>query len=107
IKPSSNNYLRFTSHPILIKAAQEPVQQFGAVTGTVRTIAGTFTMHQEHKKKLEAFKKTEAEPEFQPGITTNQAVLSSILSKEDIVISDELKHGSISDGIRLTKADKK
>ncbi|MFC9276775.1 glycine C-acetyltransferase [Bacillus spizizenii] len=107
IQLSSNNYLGFTSHPRLIKAAQEAVQQFGAGTGSVRTIAGTFTMHQELEKKLAAFKKTEAALVFQSGFTTNQGVLSSILSKEDIVISDELNHASIIDGIRLTKADKK
>ncbi|MCY7951233.1 glycine C-acetyltransferase [Bacillus inaquosorum] len=107
IQLSSNNYLGFTSHPRLIKAAQEAVQQFGAGTGSVRTIAGTLTMHQELEQKLAAFKKTEAALVFQSGFTTNQGVLSSILSKEDIVISDELNHASIIDGIRLTKADKK
>ncbi|SPT99003.1 2-amino-3-ketobutyrate CoA ligase [Bacillus tequilensis] len=107
IQLSSNNYLGFTSHPRLIKAAEEAVQQFGAGTGSVRTIAGTFTMHQELEKKLAAFKKTEAALVFQSGFTTNQGVLSSILTKEDIVISDELNHASIIDGIRLTKADKK
>ena len=107
IQLSSNNYLGFTSHPRLINAAQEAAQQFGAGTGSVRTIAGTFTMHQELEKKLAAFKKTEAALVFQSGFTTNQGVLSSILSKEDIVISDELNHASIIDGIRLTKADKK
>ncbi|MBU8612846.1 MULTISPECIES: glycine C-acetyltransferase [Bacillus] len=107
IQLSSNNYLGFTSHLRLINAAQEAVQQYGAGTGSVRTIAGTFTMHQELEKKLAAFKKTEAALVFQSGFTTNQGVLSSILSKEDIVISDELNHASIIDGIRLTKADKK
>ncbi|AKI92148.1 glycine C-acetyltransferase [Bacillus subtilis] len=107
IQLSSNNYLGFTSHPRLINAAQEAVQQYGAGTGSVRTIAGTFTIHQELEKKLAAFKKTEAALVFQSGFTTNQGVLSSILSKEDIVISDELNHASIIDGIRLTKADKK
>lgn len=57
IQLSSNNYLGFTSHPRLINAAQEAVQQYGAGTGSVRTIAGTFTMHQEFEKKLAAFKK--------------------------------------------------
>ncbi|PJY98587.1 8-amino-7-oxononanoate synthase [Bacillus vallismortis] len=107
IQLSSNNYLGFTLHPRLIKAAQEAVQQFGAGTGSVRTIAGTFTMHQELERKLAAFKKTEAALVFQSGFTTNQGVLSSILSKDDIVISDQLNHASIIDGIRLTKADKK
>ncbi|KYD05188.1 glycine C-acetyltransferase [Bacillus atrophaeus] len=107
IQLSSNNYLGLTSHPRLVKAAQAAAEQFGAGTGSVRTIAGTFTMHQELEKILAAFKKTEAALVFQSGFTTNQGVLSSILTKEDIVISDELNHASIIDGIRLTKADKK
>lgn len=57
IQLSSNNYLGFTSHPRLIKAAQEAVQQFGAGTGSVRTIAGTFTMHQELEKSWQPLKK--------------------------------------------------
>lgn len=56
IQLSSNNYLGFTSHPRLIKAAQEAVQQFGAGTGSVRTIAGTLTMHQELEQKLAPLK---------------------------------------------------
>lgn len=81
IQLSSNNYLGFTSHPRLIKAAQEAVQQFGAGTGSVRTIAGTLTMHQELEQKLATFKK-QAALVFQSGFTTNQGVLSSILSKK-------------------------
>ncbi|KXZ15027.1 8-amino-7-oxononanoate synthase [Bacillus nakamurai] len=107
IQLSSNNYLGLTSHPRLVEAAKRAADEFGAGTGSVRTIAGTFTMHNELEKKLAAFKKTEAALVFQSGFTTNQGVLSSILTKEDIVISDELNHASIIDGIRLTKADKK
>ncbi|OWP57712.1 glycine C-acetyltransferase [Bacillus velezensis] len=107
IQLSSNNYLGLTSHPRLVEAAKRAAEEFGAGTGSVRTIAGTFTMHNELEKKLANFKKTEAALVFQSGFTTNQGVLSSILTKEDIVISDELNHASIIDGIRLTKADKK
>ncbi|WP_458420108.1 glycine C-acetyltransferase [Bacillus pumilus] len=107
IQLSSNNYLGLTSHPRLMKAAKEAIDEFGAGTGSVRTIAGTMTMHERLEKKLAAFKKTEAALVFQSGFTTNQGVLSSILTKDDIVISDELNHASIIDGIRLTKADKK
>lgn len=107
IQLSSNNYLGLTSHPRLVEAAKRAAEEFGAGTGSVRTIAGTFTMHNELEKKLANFKKTESALVFQSGFTTNQGVLSSILTKEDIVISDELNHASIIDGIRLTKADKK
>ncbi|MCI4126163.1 glycine C-acetyltransferase [Bacillus haynesii] len=107
IQLSSNNYLGLTSHPRLQKAAEEAVKQYGAGTGSVRTIAGTFTMHDELEKKLASFKNTEAALVFQSGFTANQGILSSILTKDDIVISDELNHASIIDGIRLTKAGKK
>ncbi|MGD6832798.1 glycine C-acetyltransferase [Sutcliffiella halmapala] len=107
IQLSSNNYLGLTSHPRLRKAALEAVEKYGAGTGSVRTIAGTFTMHEELEEKLAKFKHTEAALVFQSGFTTNQGVLSAILSPEDVVISDALNHASIIDGIRLTKSARK
>ena len=107
IQLSSNNYLGLTDHPKLKKAAIEAVEQYGAGTGAVRTIAGTFTMHNQLEEKLADFKHTEAALVFQSGFTTNQGVLSAILSDQDVVISDELNHASIIDGIRLTKAARK
>lgn len=107
IQLSSNNYLGLTSHPRLRKAAIEAVETYGAGTGSVRTIAGTLTMHQDLEQKLATFKHTEAALVFQSGFTTNQGVLSSILTNDDVVISDSLNHASIIDGIRLTKAARK
>ncbi|MFJ5622029.1 glycine C-acetyltransferase [Peribacillus loiseleuriae] len=107
IQLSSNDYLGLTNHPRLKKAALAAIEQFGAGTGSVRTIAGTFTMHNRLEEKLAKFKHTEAALVFQSGFTTNQGVLSAILTDEDVVISDELNHASIIDGIRLTKATRK
>lgn len=107
IQLSSNNYLGLTTHPRLVEASIKAAEKFGAGTGSVRTIAGTFTMHEELETKLAEFKHTEAALVFQSGFTTNQGVLSSILTKEDVVISDSLNHASIIDGIRLTKAARK
>ncbi|UCZ51648.1 glycine C-acetyltransferase [Bacillus shivajii] len=107
IQLSSNNYLGLTTHPRMKEAALKAVEEYGAGTGSVRTIAGTFTMHEEFEKKLAEFKHTEATLVLQSGFTANQAILSSILTKEDVVISDELNHASIIDGIRLTKAARK
>ncbi|MBS2969067.1 glycine C-acetyltransferase [Metabacillus sp. KIGAM252] len=107
IQLSSNNYLGLTSHPRLRKAAIEATEKYGAGTGSVRTIAGTFSMHEELERNLAKFKHTEASLVFQSGFTTNQGVLSSILTSEDVVISDALNHASIIDGIRLTKAARK
>ncbi|QAS50927.1 glycine C-acetyltransferase [Halobacillus litoralis] len=107
IQLSSNNYLGLTSHPRMKEAADRANEQYGVGTGSVRTIAGTLKMHEDFEEKLAKFKHTEAALVFQSGFTTNQGVLSSILGKEDVVISDELNHASIIDGIRLTKADRK
>ncbi|MCF6137188.1 glycine C-acetyltransferase [Pseudalkalibacillus berkeleyi] len=107
IQLSSNNYLGLTDHPRMKQAALNAVEKYGVGTGSVRTIAGTLSMHEEFERKLAEFKHTEASLVFQSGFTTNQGVLSSILGKEDVVISDELNHASIIDGIRLTKAARK
>ncbi len=107
IQLSSNNYLGLTDHPKMKQAALNAVEKYGVGTGSVRTIAGTLSMHEEFERKLAEFKHTEASLVFQSGFTTNQGVLSSILTKEDVVISDELNHASIIDGIRLTKAARK
>ncbi|MFD1426203.1 glycine C-acetyltransferase [Kroppenstedtia sanguinis] len=107
IQLSSNNYLGLTTHPRLKRAALEAVEKYGAGTGSVRTIAGTFSMHEEFEAKLAQFKHTEAALVFQSGFTANVGVLSSILSEQDVVISDALNHASIIDGIRLTKASRR
>ncbi|MFD2925599.1 glycine C-acetyltransferase [Halobacillus naozhouensis] len=107
IQLSSNNYLGLTSHPRMKKAADEANETYGVGTGSVRTIAGTLQMHEDFEEKLAKFKHTEAALVFQSGFTTNQGVLSSILTDQDVVISDELNHASIIDGIRLTKASRK
>ncbi|MDF2607622.1 MAG: 8-amino-7-oxononanoate synthase [Bacillales bacterium] len=107
VQLSSNNYLGFTSHNRLINATIEATNIYGAGTGSVRTIAGTLKIHSDLEKQLAEFKKTEDALVFQSGFTTNQGVLSAILTDKDVVVSDELNHASIIDGIRLTKAAKK
>ena len=72
--------------------------------GAVRTIAGTMSIHMELERRLAAFKKTEAVVVFQSGFTANAGTVSSILTKDDVIISDELNHASIIDGCRLSKA---
>ncbi|MFC0188817.1 glycine C-acetyltransferase [Fictibacillus aquaticus] len=104
IQLSSNNYLGLTNHPKMKQAALESVEKYGVGTGSVRTIAGTLSMHEEFEQKLAKFKHTEACLVFQSGFSTNQGILSAILTDKDVVISDELNHASIIDGIRLTKA---
>lgn len=106
INLSSNNYLGLTGHPALREAAIKAVRDWGVGTGAVRTIIGTMTIHEDLERKLAAFKHTEAALVFQSGFTANAGVLGPILGEGDLVISDELNHASIIDGVRLTKADR-
>jgi glycine C-acetyltransferase len=101
---SSNNYLGLTTHPRLREAALQAVRDYGAGSGSVRTIAGTMAVHMELEQRLATFKNVEAVVVFQSGFTANAGTVSAILSKEDVVVSDELNHASIIDGCRLSRA---
>jgi glycine C-acetyltransferase len=107
LQMSSNNYLGLTNHPKLKEAAIAAIEKYGVGSGSVRTITGTLDIHDELERELAKFKGTEAALVFQSGFTTNQGALASILGPDDVVISDELNHASIIDGIRLTKASRK
>jgi glycine C-acetyltransferase len=102
---SSNNYLGLTTHPKLRARAIEAIERYGVGSGSVRTIAGTMAIHMELERKLAEFKKTEAVVVFQSGFTANAGTVSSILTKDDVVVSDALNHASIIDGCRLSRAD--
>src|SRR5229473_7078306 len=101
---SSNNYLGLTTHPKLRAAALEATRKFGVGSGSVRTIAGTMEIHMELERRLAEFKKTEAVVVFQSGFAANAGTVAAVLTKEDVVVSDELNHASIIDGCRLSRA---
>src|SRR5688500_5291528 len=101
---SSNNYLGLTTHPLLRERALEALNTLGVGTGSVRTIAGTMEIHMELERRLAVFKKTEAAVVFQSGFTANAGTVSSILGRDDAIVSDELNHASIIDGARLSRA---
>ncbi len=101
---SSNNYLGLTTHPRLREAALEATRTLGVGSGSVRTIAGTMAVHMELERRLADFKRTEAAVVFQSGFTANAGTVSSVLGKDDFIISDELNHASIIDGARLSRA---
>src|SRR5467141_4439296 len=103
---SSNNYLGLTTHPRLTAAMIEATEKWGAGSGAVRTIAGTMTVHEDLERRLASFKHTEASLVFQSGFTANLGVLQSLVKETDVIISDELNHASIIDGIRLSKAER-
>lgn len=102
----SNNYLNLSNHPRLIKKACESAEKYGAGSGSVRAIAGTMELHMEVEKRLAKFKGTESSLIYQTGFAANAGLIPQLVGKGDIIISDELNHGSIIDGVRLTKADR-
>jgi glycine C-acetyltransferase len=104
INLSSNNYLGLTTHPKLREAALDAVKRLGVGSGSVRTIAGTMELHMELERRIAVFKKTEAAVVFQSGFAANAGTVSSVLGKEDLILSDELNHASIIDGARLSRA---
>jgi len=106
ISLSSNNYLGLATHPRLVEAALRAVRELGVGSGAVRTIAGTMELHEELERRLAAFKHTEAVLTFQSGFTANSGVIPTITTEKDLIVSDELNHASIIDGVRLSKASR-
>jgi glycine C-acetyltransferase len=104
INLASNNYLGLANHPKLKEAAIEAVRKYGAGSGAVRTITGTMDLHMKLERRIAAFKHSEACVVFQSGFTANAGTVSSILTPDDHIISDELNHASIIDGCRLSRA---
>jgi len=106
ISLSSNNYLGLATHPHLVEAAINAVRDLGVGSGAVRTIAGTMELHQELERRLAEFKHTEAVLTFQSGFAANSGVIPTITTENDLIVSDELNHASIIDGVRLSKASR-
>ncbi len=102
----SNNYLNLSNHPRLIKGAIDAAKKYGAGSGSVRAIAGTMKIHIDVEKKLAKFKHTEAALLYQTGFAANAGLIPQLAGEGDVIISDELNHGSIIDGVRLSKADR-
>lgn len=104
---SANNYLNLTSHPKVIEAMIEATRKYGAGSGSVRAIAGTMDIHLEAEQKVAEFKGVEASLIYSAGYTANVGLIPTLVQgKQDVIISDELNHGSIIDGVRLTKAQR-
>ncbi len=102
----SNNYLGLANHEALKKAAIAAIEKYGAGSGSVRPIAGTMDLHIELEELIAKFKHSEDCLYYNSGFTANSGAIPALLRKGDAVISDELNHGSIIDGVRLTKADR-
>src|SRR5256712_10437060 len=103
----SNNYLGLANHPKLKQAAIAATRKYGAGSGSVRVIAGTLDLHVKLEKELAYYRGTESSITFQSGYATNLGTIMCLVDERDLIISDELNHGSIIDGCRLTKAERR
>ena len=100
----ANNYLGLANHPTVIAAASKALQEWGFGMASVRFICGTQTQHAELEGKLSAFLGTEATILYSSCFDANGGVFEVLFGGEDVIISDELNHASLIDGIRLCKA---
>lgn len=102
----SNNYLSLSNHPKLKRAAIQAAREYGAGSGSVRPIAGTMDLHEELERRIARFKNREAALFYMSGFATNAGLIPQLVGEGDAIITDELNHGSIIDGCRLTKAQR-
>ena len=102
----ANNYLGLADHPEVIEAAREALDRWGFGLASVRFICGTQEIHQELEAALTRFHGTEATLLYSSCFDANGGLFETLLGAEDAVISDELNHASIIDGIRLCKAQR-
>ncbi|MFW9984886.1 MAG: aminotransferase class I/II-fold pyridoxal phosphate-dependent enzyme [Candidatus Odinarchaeota archaeon] len=102
----SNNYLGLSNHPKLKQAAIDAIKTHGVGSGSVRPIAGNMDLHEELERRLAQFKGAEASLVYQTGFAANAGLIPQLVGKGDLIISDELNHGSIIDGVRLTRAER-
>ena len=104
---SANNYLNLTTHPKVVRAMVDATTTYGAGSGSVRAIAGTMDLHLEAERTVADFKGVEAALIYSAGYTANVGLIPTLVQgPQDVIISDELNHGSIIDGVRLTKAQR-
>jgi len=101
---SSNNYLGLCDAPEVVAGGREALERFGAGTGSVRFICGTFTIHRDLERALASFVGTEAALTYVSCWTANEGLMPTVLDERDVIVSDALNHASLIDAIRLTKA---
>ncbi len=102
----SNNYLSLSNHPKIKEAAIDAIRTHGAGSGSVRPIAGNMDLHVELERRLARFKEADASLVYQTGFAANAGLIPQLADAGDLIVSDELNHGSIIDGVRLSKAER-
>ena len=101
---SSNNYLGLCDEPSVVKAGIEGLERFGAGTGSVRFICGTFTIHRDLENAIAKLVGTEASLSYVSAWNANEGFTATVVEQGDFVVSDALNHASIIDSLRLAKA---
>ena len=101
---SSNNYLGLSNEPSVVAAGVDGLHRYGAGTGSVRFICGTFTVHRELEHALARFVGTEASMSYVSAWNANEGLTATVVEEGDFVCSDALNHASIIDSIRLAKS---
>jgi glycine C-acetyltransferase len=101
---SSNNYLGLSNEPSVVEAGIEGLRKFGAGTGSVRFICGTFTIHRDLEQAIARLVGTEASLSYVSAWNANEGLTATIVEQNDFVVSDALNHASIIDSIRLAKS---
>jgi glycine C-acetyltransferase len=101
---SSNNYLGLCDEPSVVRAGIEGLEKFGAGTGSVRFICGTFTIHRELEEAIAKLVGTEASLSYVSAWNANEGFTATVVEQGDFVVSDALNHASIIDSLRLAKA---
>ena len=101
---SSNNYLGLSDDPEVVRAGVDGLDRFGAGTGSVRFICGTFTIHRELEQEIASLVGTEASLSYVSAWNANEGLTATIVEAGDFVVSDALNHASIIDSLRLAKA---
>ncbi|MGC9529747.1 MAG: aminotransferase class I/II-fold pyridoxal phosphate-dependent enzyme [Candidatus Bipolaricaulaceae bacterium] len=102
----ANNYLNLSTHPEVVEAMIQATRVYGAGAGSDRSIAGNMALHEELDRRLASFKGAPASLTYQTGFMANEGLIPQLAGKGDLFISDELNHGSIIDGVRLSRADR-
>jgi len=102
----ANNYLNLATHPKLVEAMIEETRKYGAGAGSDRSISGNMTVHEELDRRLAKFKRAPASLTYQTGFMANEGLIPQLCGRGDLFVSDELNHGSIIDGVRLSHADR-
>src|SRR5207247_666956 len=102
----ANNYLGLAAHPAVVKAAHEALDQWGYGLSSVRFICGTQNIHKQLEARISEFLGTEDTILYSSCFDANGGLFEALLGPEDAILSDELNHASIIDGVRLCKAQR-